>query len=104
MKNILLAIFFVLFFLPTNLVGQKSCQYDLYYYSENSLVLKFECDSVEPFIIRIFSNSDELLNEISYKPLSSEKTFLINCDNLDTGLVISILYPENSSTFISQKK
>ncbi len=104
MKNIFLAIFFVLFFLSTNSVGQKSCQYDLYYYSENSLVLKFECDSIEPFIIRVFSDSDELLNEILYKPQSSEKTFLITCDNLDTGLIISILYPGNPSTFISQKK
>ncbi len=105
MKNLFLAIFFVLFLFPKYTFGQeKPCEYNLYYYNEESVALKFECDTIEPFVIQFFSKYGEMINEISYQPLKNERFFIITCVDCDIDLVISILYPGNSSTFLYTKK
>ncbi len=99
--SIFLIILFLFFF---QLKGYSfSCAYEMYYYNENAILLKFECDKIQPFILRLYTDSGDFIKEISYTPLEYEKNFLIICDEYNSNLVINVLYPGNHTTFLYTK-
>lgn len=104
MKKILVVLILMIGF-NLCLNAQSTCHFNLYRYKNNSVVIKFDCDKVEPFIINIKTESGEKVDNIYYKPELKEKTFFLTFNDQEkkvfiidieySGVVYRFFYSKN---------
>lgn len=83
----------------------KDCHYSVYNYKENSIVIKFDCDTVLLFHVSIFTQSGEYVDGFFYKPDIGEKVFSIIFSEPGVEVfTIEIDYLGKKSSFLFKKK
>lgn len=101
-KFMIITLMVLLFFLQSE---SKECHYSVYNYKENSIVIKFDCDTVLPFHVSIFTQSGECVDGFFYKPDIGEKVFSIIFSEPGAEVfTIEIDYLGKKSSFLFKKK
>lgn len=101
-KFIIITLIVVLSFLQSK---SKECDYSVYNYKENSLIIKFNCDTVLPFQVSIFTQSGEYVDGWLYRPNIRENVFSIIFSEPGVEVfVIQIDYLDKKTIFLFHKQ